>query len=92
MGNLKKDRVRMAAERHWERFDEAAYDNANQMRVCAEDAIQELLTREWEKPALKPHLFAELANELRSTAVKYKDTQQLRAQIVAVLDKYVDKL
>lgn len=38
---------------------------------------------------LKPHIFAELAGELRDTAVKYKDTQQLRAQLIKTLNKYI---
>lgn len=80
----------MSAERHWERFDESSYDNANQMRLCAEDAIQELLTRECEKPELKPHLYRELVNELTEVARKYSNTQQLRAQVARVVGKYLE--
>ena len=34
---------------------------------------------------MKPHEFRELVNELRDTAIKYRDHQQLREQIVHVL-------
>lgn len=42
------------------------------------------------KAVLKPHQFSQLANELRDIAVEYKNTQQLRSQIVNVLEKYID--
>lgn len=80
----------MTAERHWERFDESSYDNVNQMRQCAEDAIQELLTRDHENPSLKPHLHRELVNELTEVARKYATTQQLRAQVARVVGKYLE--
>ena len=90
MGSQNQNRVRMTAERHWERFDESSHDNANQMRQCAEDAIQELLTRDCENPSLKPHLYRELVNELTEVARKYATTQQLRARVGRVVGKYLE--
>lgn len=34
---------------------------------------------------MKPHEFRELVNELRDTAMKYHDRQELREQLVHVL-------
>lgn len=34
---------------------------------------------------IPPHAFSKLVNELRDVSVKYKDSQQLREQVVSVL-------
>lgn len=38
---------------------------------------------------LAPHLYSQLLNELRDTAVKYQGAQQLRAQLGRTLSKYL---
>lgn len=38
-----------------------------------------------DKVQVKAHVFRELVNSLRDTAVKYKDTQQLREQLARTL-------
>lgn len=40
-------------------------------------------------PALPPHVYRELVNDLRDTAVKYQGTQQLREQISRVLQTVI---
>ncbi|AXN57875.1 hypothetical protein [Acinetobacter phage ABPH49] len=37
------------------------------------------------KTHVKPHVFRELVNRLRDTAVKYQGTQQLREQLARTL-------
>ena len=38
---------------------------------------------------MKPHLYSKMLNDLRLTAVKFKDTQQLREQLSKTLSNYV---
>lgn len=83
-----QNRVRMTAERHWERFDEACHGNAQQMASIAEDAIEELLQRERETPRLRPDLFNKLINEIMETIRTHGATQQCRTKLVDVISKY----
>ena len=39
---------------------------------------------------MKHHLAAKFINELRDTAVKYKNCQQLRSRLRSVVDSYID--
>ncbi|QVQ56898.1 hypothetical protein [Proteus phage VTCCBPA139] len=39
---------------------------------------------------MKPHIYSKLLNELTQTAMVYKDTQQLRAQLGSTLSKYIE--
>lgn len=87
----------MTPSRHWERFDESSHDNAQQMKEIAENAIEDLLKAETiiqklknASPNLAPHDYRNLVNDLRDTAVKYGNTQQLRSQIEKVVSKYVE--
>ncbi|ARB11550.1 hypothetical protein CB7_76 [Pectobacterium phage vB_PatM_CB7] len=66
MESEQQNRVRMTADRHRERFDEACHGNAQQMAEIAEDAIEELLQRERETPRLKPHLFNKMIADMMS--------------------------
>lgn len=36
-----------------------------------------------------PHLYSQLLNDLRDTAVEYQGTQQLRAQLGRTLNKHI---
>ena len=40
---------------------------------------------------MKDHQRAEFTNKLRSTAIKYQGTQQLRSRLAAVVDEYIPK-
>lgn len=80
----------MTADRHWERFDESSYDNANQMRECAQDAIEELLRRDRELTKIPDHTRREFVNELTETCRTYGQTQQLRARISRLVSKYLE--
>lgn len=42
------------------------------------------------KPALPPHEFRELVNQLRDTARTFANTQQLRERIAHVLSEYIE--
>lgn len=90
METLTDSKPRMTAERHWERFDEATHDNARQMCIIAEDAIEELLQRESEKPRLKPHLFNQMISDIQSAMDKYGATQQMRTHLVQIIAGYVE--
>ncbi|EDJ7306030.1 hypothetical protein M8D79_004225 [Salmonella enterica] len=58
-------------------------DLANKARV-AEERVKRLEAQQ-RKISLKPHVYRELVNQLRDTAVKYAGCQQLRAQISRTL-------
>lgn len=88
MQNEQQNKVRMTAERHWERFDEACHGNAQQMASIAEDAIEELLQRERETPRIRPDLFNKLVVELMDAVRIYGATQQCRTKLVDILSKY----
>lgn len=89
MGSEQQNRVRMTADRHWERFDEACHGNAQQMAEIAESAIEELLQREREAPRLKPHLFNQMIIDIMSAMNKYGATQQMRSHLVQIISGYV---
>lgn len=38
---------------------------------------------------MKPHLYSKMLNDLRTTSVKFKDTQQLREQLSKTLSNYI---
>lgn len=86
---INANRVRMTPERHWERFDEADYGNAQEMAEIAEDAIEELLQRDRETPRLKPHLFNQMIIDIMSAMNKYGATQQMRTHLVQIISGYV---
>lgn len=90
METEQQNRVRMTADRHWERFDEACHGNAQQMAEIAESAIEELLQREREKPRLKPHLFNQMIGDIQSAMNKYGATQQMRTHLVQIIAGYVE--
>lgn len=89
METEQQNRVRMTAERHWERFDEACHGNAQQMASIAEDAIEELLQREMETARIRPDLFNKMVAGIMGVVVEFGETQQLREQLVKVLSPYV---
>lgn len=84
-----QNRVRMTADRHWERFDEACHGNAQQMAEIAESAIEELLQRERETPRIRPDLYNKLLADIMSTVKTYGATQQCRTQLERVVSNYV---
>ena len=89
MEQEQQNKVRMTAERHWERFDEACHGNAQQMASIAEDAIEELLQREREVARIRPDLFNKLVIDIMETVKVYGITQQCRTKLVGVISKYV---
>lgn len=89
MKDQSQNRVRMTAERHWERFDEACHGNAQQMAEIAEDAIEELLERDRERPILRADLYASLLADIMQVVREYGQTQQCRARISTALSKYI---
>lgn len=89
MGTEQQNKVRMTAERHWERFDESSHDNAEHMRRCAEDAIEELSRREREVARIRPDLFNSMIIDIVTTVKTYGLTQQCRARLISNLSKYV---
>lgn len=88
MESEQQNRVRMTADRHWERFDEACHGNAQQMAEIAESAIEELLQRERETPRIRPDLFNKLVIDIMDTVRVYGATQQCRTKLVGVISKY----
>lgn len=89
MESEQQNRVRMTADRHWERFDEACHGNAQQMAEIAESAIEELLQRERETPRIRPDLYNKLLADIMETVKTYGVTQQCRTQIGKVVSKYL---
>lgn len=89
MESEQQNRVRMTADRHWERFDEACHGNAQQMAEIAESAIEELLRRERETPRIRPDLYNKLLADIMETVKTYGATQQCRTQLGRVISKYV---
>lgn len=53
----------------------------------AEKALSKLRPQSY--AVVKPHIYAQLLNELRDTALLFKDSQQLRAQLSSTLRKYI---
>lgn len=89
METEQQNKVRMTAERHWERFDEACHGNAQQMASIAEDAIEELLQREREVARIRPDLFNNMLKDILGTMMTYGATQQGRALLIKEISKYV---
>lgn len=74
-------------------FDYADAVDPSEITDDLED-LKKSCAKLWNKrgPLIKEHEYAEFINALRDTSITYADTQQLREQLIKVVDSHLPQL